>query len=493
MRWHRFRLPIVVVGLAAVLLACGGGDDAENTTATESSGETAPTASSQSPVTPVRTTRTGGMGTAFDATSRSFSLTARNINHYQRQLFADGKTVFEMQWTPTGDEFGGLGPFFDAAACSSCHLEDGRAAGPSGDGPLPLGIGVQLTSDDPLTIDRVGDSLASNGIDGGEAVVRVDYETVTGTFDDGEPYELRRPVYSVEIDGDPLPDDAILGIRVAPQLPGMGLLEQISASDLNALADPDDADGDGVSGRLSIVTNLLTGEETIGRFGWNAGQPSVEQQAASAFFHDMGLTTRYFPSQDCDRWVPCVREGAPLSEDYDAELYGDPNAGLEPIAEVEVSDRQLFEVTAYTQTLAVPGPRDLGDPQIEQGWDLFGTVGCSSCHTGGYTTENGPVEGLSDELIQPYTDLLLHDLGIGLSDTTVAGDPVPTEWRTPPLWGIGLLETVSGHTDLLHDGRARNYEEAILWHDGEAAASAAAYRALPVDERAAVLAFLESI
>lgn len=492
MSMQRLRLGAVVAGLAVGLLACGGNDDAGDATSAESTGETAPTAGSSS-LTPVRTSRTGGMGTAFDATPRSFSLTARNINHYQRQLFADGKTVFEVQWTPTGEEFGGLGPFFDARSCSSCHLEDGRAAGPAGDGPLPFGLGVRLISDDPQTIDRLGASLSSDGIDGGEAVVSVRYETITGTFDDGAPYELRRPVYSVEIDGEPLPDDTVIGVRVAPQLPGMGLLEQIRADDLLALADPDDADGDGVSGRVSVVTNLLTGEEAVGRFGWNATQPSVEQQAASAFFHDMGLTSRYFPDQDCDRWVPCVRDGVPLSDEYDAELYGDPTAGVQPPSEGEVSDRQLFEVTAYTQTLAVPGPRDLGDPQVEQGWELFGSTGCSSCHTGGYTTSVGPVQGLSNQLIQPYTDLLLHDLGIGLSDTTVVGDAVPTEWRTPPLWGIGLLDTVSGHTDLLHDGRARTYEEAILWHGGEAAASASAYRALPADERAAVLAFLESL
>ena len=476
-----------IVGLALLLLACGddGGSEPSADVAAVVPGPDG-----------LRTTRTGGHGTAFDDTERAFSLTARNINHYERQVFADGKVIFEAQWTPVDPQgFGGLGPNFDATACSSCHFEDGRAEGPFGDGALPMGLTTKLLTDDPAAINEFGAVLSARSADGtGEAVTSVRYEEVVGAFDDGTPYTLRRPVYSVELTGDAsLPDDAAVGIRVAPQLPGLGLLELIPDAELTALTDPDDLDGDGISGRLGPATDLLRDEPAIGRFGWTAGQPTVEQQSATALFHDMGLTSRYFPTADCDAWAPCLRAGTPLSTEYNVEDYGDPNFGVQEPAGGEVTDQQLLDLSIYTQTLAVPASRDLGDPTVEQGYELFGATGCTSCHTGPFTTGQGPIQGLSNQVIQPYTDLLLHDLGPGLGDQRLDGTPVETEWRTPPLWGIGLLETVSGHTTLLHDGRARGYEEAILWHDGEAAASAAAYRALSATDRAALVLFLESL
>jgi CxxC motif-containing protein (DUF1111 family) len=483
---RQLKLFVLVVGVALLILACG--DDASDT------------AGDVQTVTPgpavMRTPRTGGFGTAFDDTERAFSLTARNINHYERQAFAEGKEIFEVNWTPVGPQgFGGLGPNFDATACSSCHFDDGRAAGPAGDGVLPTGLTVKLITDDPATINEFGRGLSAFSENGdGEALVSVRYEEVAGEFDDGTPYTLRRPVYSVELYGDgSLPDDTVIGVRIAPQLPGLGLLELVPDADIIALADPDDLDGDGISGRIGAATDLLRGEPAIGRFGWNAEQPTVEQQSATAFFNDMGLTSRYFPSPDCDSWAPCVRVGQPLSTEYNVADYGDPTFGVQEPAGGEITDRQLLDLAIYTQTLAVPAARDLGDPEVERGNDLFAAVGCTSCHAGPFTTGTGPIQGLSKQVIQPYTDLLVHDMGLGLGDQMLDGTPVPTEWRTPPLWGIGLLDTVSGHTTLLHDGRARDHEEAILWHDGEAAASAAAYRALPAADRAALIRFLESL
>lgn len=485
----RIRLAALVASIALLLLACGDDGDGDATNVD-------PGPARAGVVEPVRTMRTGGMGTAFDDTARAFSLTARNINHYERQVFADGKAVFEAAWNPRpGEPFSGLGPDFDASACANCHFEDGRSAGPAGDGTLPVGMTVRVFSDDPATIDHYGAGLSSQAFGSNpEAVVTVAYEEVAGEYADGTPYALRRPVYTVEVsDGPGLPDDTVIGPRVAPHLPGMGLLELIPDDDLIALADPDDADGDGISGRLAVATDLLSGETVIGRFGWNASQPTVEQQTATALFNDMSLTSRYFPTELCDRWAPCVRAGVPLSTEYNVEDYGDPNFGVQEPAGGEVTDRQLLDLTVYTQTLAVPGARDIGDPLIERGNDLFESARCASCHTGGYTTRRGPIQGLSNQLIQPYTDLLLHDLGIELGDQTVTGELVPTEWRTPPLWGIGLLDTVSGHTTLLHDGRARDYAEAILWHGGEAEASAERFRTMSEEDRAALIAFLESL
>lgn len=483
------KLFFLVVALAAVLLACGG-DGASDP---EGAGSTDAGVGAEAGV---RTARTGGFGTAFDDTPRAFSLTSRNINHYERQVFADGKAVFETNWSPDGSAaFGGLGPFFDAPACATCHLEDGRSAGPAADGVLPSGMSVKVVSDDPGVINAVGAVLSVHSIDGpGEAIVTVEYEEVEGTFDDGTPYALRRPVYAVEmLTGRELPAETVIGVRVAPQLPGMGLLELVPDDDLVARADPDDLDGDGISGRLGEATDLLGDRPAIGRFGWNASQPTVEQQTATALFTDMGLTSRYFPSPDCDAWAPCVRAGLPLSTDYNVEDYGDPGFGVQEPAGGEVTDQQLLELAVYTQTLAVPAARDLGDPEVERGHSLFTEIGCSSCHAGPFTTRVGPIQGLSNQTIQPYTDLLLHDLGPGLGDQRLDGTTVATEWRTPPLWGLGLLGTVSGHTTLLHDGRARGPEEAILWHDGEAAASTAAYRRLPAVDRAALVRFLESL
>jgi len=479
------------VGVLAVLLLACGDDGADEGSPAETI-EVELVVGSEG----LRTQRTGGYGTAFDESWRAFSLTARNINHYERQAFAEGLDVFTVAWSADEEaEFSGLGPNFDATACATCHFEDGRAAGPAGDGPLPAGIGVKLLTDDPAAINEFGAVLSAHSVDGpGEATVTVTYEEVTGQFDDGTSYSLRRPIYSVELTGESLlPDDAVIGVRVAPQIPGLGLLELVPDDALIALADPDDLDGDGISGRLGTAVDLLRDEPAIGRFGWTAGQPTLEQQTATALFNDMGLTSRYFPVAECDKWAPCVRVGIPLSTEYNFEDYGDPNFGVQEPAGGEVSDQQLLELAIYTQTLAVPGARDLDDPVVEQGYEAFVATGCTSCHTGPFTTRRGPIQGLSNQVIQPYTDLLVHDLGLGLGDQRLDGTTVTTEWRTPPLWGIGLLDTVSGHATLLHDGRARDYEEAILWHDGEAAASAAAYRALSAADRAALVRFLESL
>ncbi len=481
------RLVALVVGLALVILACGDDSERADTVADlDLSGFDAPD----------RLLRTGGMTTALDESERAFSLTARNVNHYERQVFAAGKEIFEADWTAEGTEgFVGLGPDFDATACSSCHRDDGRSPGPVTDGALPLGMIVKLTTDDPEAIEAYGTGLTSTAVGGGfEAQVTVAYEEISGTFVDGTPFELRRPLYSVDTgEGPSLPSDASLGVRLAPQLPGLGLLELISVNDLEAGADPDDSDGDGISGRLGLAHDPFFDIPVVGRFGWNGDQPTVEQQSATALFNDMGLTSRYFPSHQCGSGGECVVVGGPVTSYYEPAGSGGNVVGTIEPGGHEVGDGQLYQLTIYTQILAVPRPRDLDDPQVERGWELFNYSGCASCHAGTFTTERGPIQGLSDEEIQPFTDLLVHDLGLGLSDQTVDGDPVPTEWRTPPLWGVGLIETVSGHTSLLHDGRARSFEEAILWHDGEAAASAAAYRSMSEADRAAVIRFLESL
>lgn len=440
--------------------------------------------------------RSGGMTTAFDRTERAFGLTARNINDYERQIFADGADLFGAEWvTGSGIEFGGLGPHFVTNSCSSCHVRDGRAAGPASDGELPSGLIVLLGDLDERTRRLYGEQLTAqaHGIEA-EGHLEVSYSELVGTFVDGETYSLRRPTYTPVVNGSALSDGVVLRPRIAPHLSGLGLLELIPESQILANADPDDLDSDGVSGRAGAAVELLSGESVLGRFGWNANQPSVEQQTATALFGDLGLTSRHFPNETCDTGGLCERRGGPVSEYYEPAGFGGELAGADGYEFYgEVSDEVLYKLSMYARTLAVPAARDVEDPEVQRGWELFNTIGCSACHSSGFTTGVGQVQGLSLQQINPYTDLLLHDLGEGLSDQTVGGEVVAVEWRTPPLWGIGLFDTVNGHTDLLHDGRARNLTEAILWHGGEAERSTAAFKELSAADRSALIRFLEAL
>ena len=440
--------------------------------------------------------RSGGMTTTFDRTALVFALPSRNINHYEEQIVADGSKLFEAEWTSQTDApFGGLGPHFDASACADCHGGDGRAAGPEHDGVLPVGFVVKLTTDDEAIAHRLGGQLTSRAARvRAEAVVSVSYEEVGGEFADGEPYSLRRPTYVAELTIGQLSGDAVLGVRVAPHLSGLGLLELIPIADLERRVDADDDDDDGVSGRFAEAVHLLSGEATIGRFGWNAGQPTIEQQSAAALFNDMGLTSRYFPVESCGSGGECERRGIPVTEYYVPSGFGSELTGSSAYEFAgEVSDERLYKLTVYAQALAVPAVRDVGDPVVARGWEVFVESGCSSCHAGPFTTGAGPIQGLSNQVIQPYTDLLVHDLGDGLADRTVDGDIVDTEWRTAPLWGVGMIETVNGHANFLHDGRARGFSEAILWHGGEGQASADVYREMSATDRVALIRFLESL
>jgi CxxC motif-containing protein (DUF1111 family) len=261
---------------------------------------------------------------------------------------------------------------------------------------------------------------------------------------------------------------------------GLGLLEAIPAADILARADEADADGDGISGRPAIVWSREFDRPMLGRFGWKAGSATVKEQSAGAFSGDMGLSTSLHPAG----WGECMAAQA----DCRAAPDGADEAGL------EVSDEALDLVTFYARNLAVPARRDVEDPEVLRGKEIFHAVGCADCHRPAYVThrlEEGGAQ--SFQLIWPYTNLLLHDMGEGLADQRPEGRATGREWRTPPLWGVGLTETVSGHTQFLHDGRARNLLEAILWHGGEAEAARDAVVAMPKADRDALLRFLESL
>ena len=301
------------------------------------------------------------------------------------------------------------------------------------------------------------------------------YREVSGSFKDGLPYSLRSPSYHFEgLAFGPMPPDVMVSPRTAPAMIGLGLLEAIPQEAILGLADPDDADGDGISGQANLVWDIKQGQPTIGRFGWKANQPTVLQQAAGAFLGDIGITSALFPGENCPSLQTSCLER--------------PNGGSP-----EISDERLAKVVLYAATLAVPAMRDVEDPEVQRGAALFRKAGCAACHTPQHTTGLHDVEALSYQTIYPYTDLLLHDMGPELADGRPDFNADGQEWRTPPLWGIGLVETVNGHTMFLHDGRARNLTEAILWHGGEGAASQEVFRGLSRKEREALIRFLLSL
>ena len=430
--------------------------------------------------------KSGGDTTAFTITRNAFGLSARNLTNLERRTFAVGNSFFRQNWVtaPASTEArDGLGPTFNALSCSSCHLLDGRGKPPDGPDDGERGLLLRLSipgsgaHGGPLAEPVYGGQLQDRAILNvpieGEFVIL--YQEVLGAFADGEIYSLRLPVYHIRgLNFGPMHPETMVSPRVAPAIVGMGLLEAIPESDILSAADPDDADNDGISGRVNMVWDERKGAIALGRFGWKANVPTVEQQTAGAFLGDLGVTSELFPAENCTASQP--------------ECATAPNGGSP-----EIGAERLADVVFYTQTLAVPAMRDIDDPQVQQGAKLFVQAGCDVCHTPHYTTGSHEIEALSNQTIYPYTDLLLHDMGPELADGRPDFQADGQEWRTPPLWGIGLVETVNGHTMFLHDGRARNLTEAILWHGGEGSGSRDAFKSLSKEEREALIRFLESL
>ncbi|HEX6239753.1 MAG TPA: di-heme oxidoredictase family protein [Polyangiales bacterium] len=428
----------------------------------------------------------GGATTVFDTSRDAFSRPAENITDENETAFSTGNAFFMRNWvTAPASTAGldGLGPTFNARSCSTCHFKDGRGAPPMGDEPfsallLRLSVPGEGEHGEPLPEPTYGgqfNHFAINGVEP-EGSAAIEYEERTGRFEDGTPYSLEAPRYVFpELNFGPLAPDAMVSPRVAPFVFGLGLLEAIADETLEALADPDDSDGDGVSGRVNRVWDPLTQRTRVGRFGWKANQAGLEQQNSGAFHGDMGLTSPLFPGEDC----PPVQSACAA-----APTGGSP----------EIDQRKIDFVTMYTRLLAVPARRDVGAREVLRGKQRFHAVGCASCHVA--TVQTGELAGVpevSQQTIHPYTDLLLHDMGEELADGRPDFLADEREWRTPPLWGIGLVERVDGHTRFMHDGRARDLTEAILWHGGEGAAAKQAFEALSAQGRSDLLAFLRSL
>lgn len=433
----------------------------------------------------------GGQATIFNTTPNAFGQPIPGLERPQELLFFVGNSFFNQNWvtapasTTARD---GLGPLFNARSCASCHFKDGRGRPPAFDGEAPTGLLIRLGMSgrdihgSRLPEPNYGLQFQDHSLEGipSEGALRLRYTELPGEYPDGTPYSLRQPTYHLEnlAYGD-LHPEAALSPRVANQMIGLGLLEAITEDDLLAAADPTDRDSDGISGRPNWVWDVQNNRMGLGRFGWKAEQPSILQQVAAAFSGDIGITSPIFPEEGC-----APAQAACLSAANGSNAKGKP----------EITADDFLKVVLYSSSLAVPAQRTFDDTNVLEGERLFAEIGCVACHTEAYETGIHPtIPALSHQRIRPYTDLLLHDMGEGLADKLNDFQATGSEWRTPPLWGIGLFETVNNHSHYLHDGRARNLEEAILWHGGEAETSKNTFMNLSKENRSAVLAFLKSL
>jgi CxxC motif-containing protein (DUF1111 family) len=445
-----------------------------------------------------------GAATSLQQINRNaFSHPLPNLSQKQERDFKVGNGLFRKIWVPapaSTKASDGLGPLFNARSCQRCHLKDGRGHPPEGreDGAvsmfLRLSIPPQSDADRKALADKTslriaeptyGGQLQDLSVPGlpAEGKMRIEYSAIRVELAGGEVATLLKPTYSIVNPGyGPLHPDTQISPRVSPQMIGLGLLEQIHPDDLRANVDASDLNGDGVTGHLSLVSPGPAGESLIGRFGWKASTPTIAAQSAGAFAGDIGISSPQAP----DPWGDCTV--------FQETCRNRPH-GIGPGKhDTEAPGPVLPLVTFYSRNLAVPARRDVANTDVLRGKKMFYQSGCKACHRPKYVTRrDAPIKAHRFQLIWPYTDLLLHDMGEGLSDNRPVGDAAGQDWRTAPLWGIGLTKQVNGHTRFLHDGRARNLLEAILWHGGEAAqAQQSVVEMLPAD-RAALLRFLNSL
>ncbi len=466
---------------------------------------TAPTTTFEAPERYER--MAGGAGTSLKPVSRdSFSTALANTDAKTKFDIALGESLFEKLWVSspaTTRASDGLGPRYNARACAGCHPRDGRGDAPStnnGDGVdvgsliLHLSIAPRTAEEREAIANRrlaaipdpaLGRQLQTRAVPGlpREGTLAIGYTEIPVALSGGETATLRKPAYAIAgadrgADAAPL----LVSPRLAPALPGLGLLEQVHEADILALADPGDRDDDGISGRPSRVRDPETGALLLGRYGWKASLPSVRIQSADAFSGDIGISTPPYPAAagDCTpRQTECLAMPTGVNADLGA---------------VEAPDPVLALVSTYVGHLAPPARRNLADPDVLRGKRRFHEAGCAACHRPKFVTRrDAPDPAQRFQLIWPYSDLLLHDMGPGLADDRPVGDASGREWRTAPLWSIGLAKTVNPKTGFLHDGRARTLLEAVLWHGGEARAARDAVVAMDPRDRAALIRFLESL
>lgn len=427
----------------------------------------------------------GGKTTVFDASREAFAQPVENLSPKDFARFFSGDTLFNTNWVNASsivDGRDGLGPVFNTRSCSSCHFKDGRGQPPKSN-EIPDGFLVRISlpgngpKGDPRPHPIYGNQISVRALPKAkpEARVSLKYELINGDYPDGTSYSLLKPVIGMDNWAYGQPGDLLQSARVASAVYGVGLLDAIPEEVLIALSDPEDRDGDGISGRPNRVWSPSRQRYSIGKYGWKANRATLLDQTAGAFQGDIGITSPIFPKEN---------HSPSLLDPREFPSGGDP----------EIENRDLEDVVFYLKTLAPPASRFATDAIYLSGKALFEAAKCSSCHTPQFQTRDDySIQALAGQTIYPYTDLLLHDMGEELADHRPDYEATGTEWRTPPLWGIGLFPTVNGHSRLLHDGRARNIEEAILWHSGEAESSKQAFMKLPREQRLELIEFVRSL
>ncbi|MES9841417.1 MAG: di-heme oxidoredictase family protein [Candidatus Thiodiazotropha endolucinida] len=434
---------------------------------------------------------------------RVFSHPSSNMSVERRLDFTLGRAMFKRIWVsaPTATQAAdGLGPLFNARSCLLCHKGNGRGRPLDDDGDsansLVMRLSIpphnehqqaQLKRHMVSTIPEptYGGQLQNFAVRGvtAEGQVRIDYEEIELTLADNEKVQLRKPSYSItDLGYGAMQPDTMISPRIAPQMIGLGLLGAIEESDLEEIADPYDRDGDGISGRLNRVWSPYYNKVMPGRFGWKAGTASVDEQSQSAFFGDIGIS------------VPLHNNAAGDCTEFQITCQEAPDGNSPQYENLETPSQTTRWTALYTRNLAVPQRREPGAPEVLSGKQLFYEVGCIDCHKPKFITAEETIDPEhARQLIWPYTDLLLHDMGEGLADNRPEGEASGREWRTAPLWGIGLSARVNDNSYFLHDGRARTLLEAILWHGGEAQASRDKVVAMNRRQRAELIRFIESL
>jgi CxxC motif-containing protein (DUF1111 family) len=439
--------------------------------------------------------RTGGATTVFATGRNAFSFPLANLDDAEAARFAVGNSFFRRNWVEAPASTGardGLGPHFIARSCGGCHVQDGRGAPPQQRGEAPVALLLRLSVPGVATHGGIlpeptyGDQFNNAAVQGvrPEGRVVITHTPKHGRFADGTRYTLMKPAYRIaDLAYGPLAKDVLIGPRIAPQLPGVGLIEAIPEAEiLKNAADQAAAPGP-VKGRVNRVFDEVAQAQRIGRFGWKANVATIAHQTAGAFLGDIGITSRLLPREAC----------MPAQKDCLAAPRGGAAAGG-----AEIDERTFGDVVFYQAALAPAARRDIADPKVQLGRRLFAQAQCSACHRPSYVTGASPLpQFASDKLrkqrIWPYTDLLLHDMGEALADGRPDFQASGRQWRTPPLWGIGLIHAVNGHRRLLHDGRAHGVLEALLWHGGEAEDAKQRVLKMNKSEREALVRFVESL
>lgn len=424
----------------------------------------------------------GGEGTISSSGPDAYTFPLSNLSGDNITRHFEADAAFEQSFvTFPSTQAAGVGPLFNQNSCASCHIRNGRSQPPSSFTDANSGLLMRLSMPgagahgEPLPVDGFGGQLQTKSIFGvsPEGKLELNYIEQIVAFLDGTQVSLRNPQYQIVQTYQPMPAGVLTSPRNAPPVFGLGLLEAIPESDILALADEHDSDGDGISGKPNYAWDIASQQMKLGRFGWKAANPTLAQQTADAFHQDMGVTSAfYFPLEHCEGQSNCST-----------------GIGNEP----DIT-REFAELTAfYSQSLGVPAPRNFSKADVQAGRRLFLDIGCAGCHVPKYTTGAHATSELAAQTIYPYSDMLLHDMGEGLADHRPDFLANGLEWRTPPLWGIGLTQIVNSKATFLHDGRARTLTEAILWHGGEGEAAKEKFRKLSQTEREQVLRFLESL